>query len=85
MTHGAWLRNIVNDLLQKAKGENPKVFFPVLSRIIKGHDLSIPSFLLPFTVLNVVLGGTESEISSIEEEMLKILKFDVESLGSMEA
>lgn len=85
MTHGTWLRNIVHDLLQKAKGENPKVFFPVLSRIIKGHDLSIPVFLLPFTVLNVVLGGTESEISSIEEEMLTILNCDVSKLGSVEA
>lgn len=85
MTHASWLRDIVSDLLQRGKGDNAKIFFPVLSRIIRGHELSIPAFLLPFTMLNVILGGTEQEIANLENEMLSILQYDLKQLHLEEA
>ncbi|KAF2097301.1 hypothetical protein NA57DRAFT_41563 [Rhizodiscina lignyota] len=84
ITHATWVRDLVSDLLQRGKGENAKLFFPVLSRIIKGHDLSIPNFLLPFTVLNVILGGTETEVANIQKEMLSILDYDLSALEIQE-
>lgn len=85
MTHAAWLRTFVSDLLERGKGDNAKIFFPVLSRIIRGHDLSIPSFLLPFTVLNVILGGTEEEVVNVQAELLSILGHHIAVLSLEEA
>ncbi|KAI9826145.1 MAG: serine/threonine-protein kinase M1 [Thelocarpon impressellum] len=68
--HGAWLRTLVFDLLQKGTGENPTMLFPVCSRVIRGQDISISNFLLPFVALNVIIGGTEAQV--MEKENLKL-------------
>lgn len=78
MSHGTWLRTIVFNLLHKAKGENAQMVFPVLSRVIWGHDISIPTFLLPFVVLNIVVGGGEDDVEAINEEFLSVLSVEVE-------
>lgn len=85
MTHANWLRTFVSDLLERGKGDNAKIFFPVLSRIIRGHDLSIPSFLLPFTVLNVILGGTEEEVENIQSELYSIVSYHLAEFTPEEA
>ena len=73
MTHGQWLRAFTYDLLRKAAGENARILFPVLSRIVRFQDISIPTFLLPFAVLNVIVGGTEQHVTEIEIELRHIL------------
>lgn len=73
MTHGDWLRTFVQDLLQKGSGENAQLILSVCSRIVKGQDISIASFLLPFAVLNRVVGGTEEEKRVLQSEMINIL------------
>lgn len=73
MTHGDWLRIFVQDLLQKGSGENAQLILSVCSRIVKGQDISIASFLLPFAVLNRVVGGTEEEKLVLQSEMINIL------------
>ncbi|KAL4888524.1 UVSB PI-3 kinase [Aspergillus ambiguus] len=73
MTHGDWLRSFVQDLLQKASGDNARLVFIVCSRIIKGQDIAISSFLLPFAVLNRVVGGTEGEKEDLVKELTKVL------------
>lgn len=77
LSHGTWLRTLVFDLLQRAKGDNAQMIFPVLSRIIRGHDLSIATFLLPFAVLNVIVGGSDEETGDIVNEMLGVLEEDI--------
>lgn len=73
MAHGQWLRAFTYDLLRKAAGENARILFPVLSRIVRFQDISIPTFLLPFAVLNVIVGGTEQHVAEIEIELRHIL------------
>ncbi|KAL3460576.1 hypothetical protein BJX64DRAFT_278456 [Aspergillus heterothallicus] len=73
LSHAEWLRNFVQDLLQSGNGDNAKSVFSVCSRIIKGQDISIASFLLPFAVLNRVVGGTQSEKDDLQCELLNIL------------
>ncbi|KAH7045160.1 hypothetical protein B0J12DRAFT_669729 [Macrophomina phaseolina] len=81
ITHAVWLKEFVFDLLLRAKGDNPQRLFPVLSRIIKDHDPSIATFLLPFAVVNIILGGTEKEVEEISQELLIVLETEVKDSG----
>ncbi|KAI9793452.1 MAG: serine/threonine-protein kinase M1 [Candelina submexicana] len=73
-THGTWLRTLVIDLLWKANGENAQEIFPVLSKVVRGQDLSVANFLFPFAALNIVVGGTESQKMELGQELLTVLK-----------
>jgi serine/threonine-protein kinase ATR len=73
ISHPNWLRDFVFDLLRKGSGENAAKMFPVLRRAVRGQDISIPSFLLPFATLNIVVGGTDSERRDITLELLEVL------------
>jgi serine/threonine-protein kinase ATR len=85
ISHGTWLRTLVFNLLHKGKGENAQMVFPVLSRVIWGHDLAIPTFLLPFVALNIVVGGTDLEVENIRSEFLTVLAFDIDDVPQSEA
>ncbi|KAF2473193.1 uncharacterized protein BDR25DRAFT_257421, partial [Lindgomyces ingoldianus] len=74
ITHANWLRAFVYDLLRRGKGENVQMIFPVLAKVIRGHDLSIATFILPFAALNVIVTGDEYETTSIEKELLRVLE-----------
>ncbi|PNS15892.1 hypothetical protein CAC42_7998 [Sphaceloma murrayae] len=71
--HGNWLRQWVYDMLWRGKGDNPKMLFQILARVIRSHDLSISKFLLPYVTLNIVLGGDAREVDQIAQEMLVVL------------
>ena len=73
MTHGEWLRTLAQDLLQKGSGENAHLILSVCSRIVKGQDISIASFLLPFAVLNRIVGGTDGDREVLEHELTSVL------------
>ncbi|KAL2866806.1 protein kinase MEC1 [Aspergillus lucknowensis] len=73
LAHADWLRLFVQDLLQNGNGDNAKSVFSVCSRIIKGQDISIASFLLPFAALNRVVGGNAKEKDDLQCEILNIL------------
>ncbi|KAL5332264.1 hypothetical protein BJX70DRAFT_393110 [Aspergillus crustosus] len=75
LSHAEWLRSFVQELLQSGNGDNAKSVFGVCSRIIKGQDISIASFLLPFAVLNRVVGGTQSEKDDLQNELMNILAY----------
>ncbi|EAA61621.1 hypothetical protein AN6975.2 [Aspergillus nidulans FGSC A4] len=73
MSHADWLRAFVQGLLQTGNGDNAKTVFSICSRIIKGQDISIASFLFPFAVLHRVVGGTEKEKDELQGELMNIL------------
>ncbi|KAF2761422.1 hypothetical protein EJ05DRAFT_449694 [Pseudovirgaria hyperparasitica] len=77
-SHSVWLRTFTFNLLQKGKGENAVMLFGVLSRVIRGHDLSIATFMLPFAALNVIIGGTDIDSSDVAQELLAILQYEQE-------
>lgn len=79
ISHPSWLRAFVYDLLQKGKGDNVQMIFPVLSRIIRQHDLSIATFILPFAVLNVIVTGDEKETMNVGQELLKVLQTEIQA------
>ncbi|KAK7608921.1 hypothetical protein JOL62DRAFT_524081 [Phyllosticta paracitricarpa] len=79
--HSRWLKQFVYDMLLNGKGENPQIVFPVLAKIIRSHDLAIATFLLPFTVVNIALGGTEQEVRNIIDEFLLILNTEITGPG----
>ncbi|KAJ6084451.1 hypothetical protein N7486_011251 [Penicillium sp. IBT 16267x] len=72
-THSEWLRTLVQDLLQISKDDNAKLVFAFCSRVVKGQDISISSFLLPFAVLYRIVGGTTQEQQDIQLELIKVL------------
>ncbi|KAF2280300.1 protein kinase rad3 [Westerdykella ornata] len=74
VSHSGWLRAFVYDLLQSGKGENAQMIFTALARIIKGHDLSIATFILPFAVLNHIITGEEKQTAKIGQELLTVLQ-----------
>ena len=73
LTHGNWLRTFVQDLLQSGNGDNAKLIFSVCSRIVKGQDISIASFLLPFAVLNRTVSGSTKEKDDLQCELVNVL------------
>ncbi|KAI2845440.1 hypothetical protein CBS12448_9754 [Aspergillus niger] len=73
LTHGNWLRSFVQDLLQAGNGDNAKLVFSVCSRIVKGQDISIASFLLPFAVLNRTVSGSAKEKEDLRCELVNVL------------
>ena len=74
LSHSEWLRTIVSDLLEKTASDNAQLIFRICARLVKGQDISIPAFLLPFVALNVVICGTEGEKKLLVEELLAILR-----------
>ncbi|KAF2019578.1 hypothetical protein BU24DRAFT_419179 [Aaosphaeria arxii CBS 175.79] len=84
ISHAHWLRTLVYDLLQKGKGQNPEMLFPVMARIIRGHDLSISTFLLPYAALNVIITGSENETMMVGRELLTVLKTDIQGVDQSE-
>ncbi|KAL4803894.1 hypothetical protein BDV18DRAFT_166188 [Aspergillus unguis] len=73
VSHADWLRNFVQNLLRHGNGDNARTVFHVCSRIIKGQDISIASFLLPFAALHRVVGGTHQEVDDLRNELMNIL------------
>ncbi|KAI9851275.1 MAG: serine/threonine-protein kinase M1 [Thelocarpon superellum] len=74
LSHGTWLRTFVTDLLQKGTGDNACMLFPVCSRTIRAQDIAIANFLLPFTALNVIVGGPEEQAEEVGLELLTVLQ-----------
>lgn len=72
-SYSNWLRTWVYDMLWRGKGENVEMVFRVLARIIRGHDLTISVFLLPYVALNIVIGGTVQEAKDVSAELLTVL------------
>lgn len=77
LTHSEWLRTLVQDLLQTGNGDNAKMVFSISSRVVKGQDISISSFLLPFAVLNRIVGGTEQEQQNLQHELMSVLSHPI--------
>ncbi|KAL8729547.1 MAG: hypothetical protein Q9166_004627 [cf. Caloplaca sp. 2 TL-2023] len=73
MAHGQWLRAFVYDLLRKGHGDNITELFQVFSRIIRIQNTSIPTFLLPFAVLNTLVSGSEHQQLDVGGELLAVL------------
>ena len=83
--HASWIRTLVFTLLHRGKGHNAQAIFPVISRVIPGHDLAIATFMLPFVIQNVVVGGTVDEIDFIKKELNSVLIHPIENLPASEA
>jgi len=73
-TYRSWLQEFLFDLMTKVQGENPSAIFASCSRIIKGQDITIPHFILPYVTLNVVISGTDIDRKQILQELLAIVE-----------
>ncbi|KAH4967839.1 hypothetical protein HBI26_107510 [Parastagonospora nodorum] len=78
-SHGTWLQTFVYDLLQKGQGVNVEMVFPVLARVIRGYDLSIATFILPFAALNVIVSDDEKNMENVGRELLTVLQTEIHS------
>jgi serine/threonine-protein kinase ATR len=76
-SHGIWLQTFVYDLLQKGQGVNVEMVFPVLARVIRGYDLSIATFILPFAALNVIVSDDEQNMGNVGKELLTVLQTEI--------
>ena len=74
MRHKDWLRGVVLDFLNRAPGNNQELIFSICSRIVQGQDTSIPAFLLPFAVLNLIVSGVQQDTRDIVNEVMSILQ-----------
>ncbi|KAJ4304960.1 serine/threonine-protein kinase M1 [Kalmusia sp. IMI 367209] len=85
ISHALWLRTFTYDILQKAKVQNAKMFFPTIGRVARREDLSIASFILPYAVLSVIVGGDEVDASKVGLELLTVLRTDLQGVDHTEA
>lgn len=84
-SHGIWLQTFVYDLLRKGQGVNVEMVFPVLARIIRGYDLSISTFILPFAALNVIVSDNDQNMRDVGQELLTVLEAELRSPDQMDA
>ena len=80
-THGTWLRELVLDAFQNAKGDNAHMIFTVMARIIRSCDISIASLLFPYAAANVILDGSQDEAQDFGKELLAVLAQPTTSLS----
>jgi serine/threonine-protein kinase ATR len=85
ISHGTWLQTFVYDLLRKGQGVNVEMVFPVLARIIRGYDLSIATFILPFAALNVIVSDNDENMENVGRELLEVLQADLRTCEQHEA
>jgi serine/threonine-protein kinase ATR len=85
ISHGTWLQTFVYDLLQKGQGVNVEMVFPVLARVIRGFDLSIATFILPFAALNVIVSDNEQNVTDIGKELLAVMESEIRSPDQVDA
>ncbi|KAI9796181.1 MAG: hypothetical protein M1825_000866 [Sarcosagium campestre] len=83
-SHSTWLRALVLSLLDKGQGENAKMIFQVCSRVIRIQDTSIPSFLLPFVALNIIVDDDDEHTDLVGSELLEVLRFPMEGCSNVE-
>jgi serine/threonine-protein kinase ATR len=79
ISHSTWLQTFVYDLLQKGQGVNVEMVFPVLARVIRGYDLSIATFILPFAALNVIVSDDEASMENVGRELITVLQTEIHS------
>jgi serine/threonine-protein kinase ATR len=79
LSHAKWLQTFVYDLLRKGQGANVEMVFPVLARIIRGYDLSIATFILPFAALNVIVSDNDENMMNVGRELMAVLRADLRS------
>ncbi|KAF1947946.1 hypothetical protein EJ02DRAFT_429695 [Clathrospora elynae] len=79
LSHGTWLQSFVYDLLRKGQGVNVEMVFPVLARIIRGYDLSIATFILPFAALNVIVSDNDENMTNVGRELFAVLNCKIQS------
>ena len=70
-----WVRTLALDLLQKPGGTLSGIIFMPLRRAIRIKDISIPSFLLPYLVLNNIVEGSDENRNELGQELLGILEY----------
>lgn len=85
ISHSVWLRDFVFELALQGNGDNARQIFKVLSRIIKGYDMSIASFLLPYAATNIIIGGTTKESQDLILELSTILNTAASELSPTDA
>lgn len=73
--YGYWVRTLALDLLQKPGEPSSGIIFMPLRRAIRVKDTSIPSFLLPYLVLNNIIEGTDQNRQELGQELLGILGY----------
>jgi serine/threonine-protein kinase ATR len=78
--HAVWLRKLTFYLLHQGKGHIAQNIFPIISRVVHSHNLSVASFMLPYAIQNVVAGGEDFEVEFIKQELKSILTFDMSDL-----
>ncbi|EXJ90418.1 hypothetical protein A1O1_03519 [Capronia coronata CBS 617.96] len=78
MRHRDWLRTVTLDFLHRGSGDNVDIMFGIACRIIHGQDSSIPAFLLPYTVVNLIVSGIERDSEDILEEITCILSLSLD-------
>jgi serine/threonine-protein kinase ATR len=86
LSHGSWLRSVVFSLLLRPNSENTRIIFPVLSRVIWGHDIAIAASLLPFVIRSAVVGGSETDVADVLSEIQAVLlNYNISELETPEA
>lgn len=87
MKYSKWITDVTEDLLHTASStrhipEGARRIFAICSDIIKGQDLSISEFLLPYVSLMVVEYGDDKSYANIETEIDTILNISPEDMDS---
>lgn len=85
ISHGTWLQTFVYDLLHKGQGVNVEMVFPVLARVIRGFDLSIATFILPFAALNIIVSDDDQNMTHVGTELMTVLRYELQSADQTDA
>ena len=85
--HSKWLISLTEDLLHEASHnkkmpEAARRIFGICTDVVRGQDLSISEFLLPYVSLMLVVYGDNKVYANIETEIDAVLNADPDELES---
>ncbi|RPA73622.1 hypothetical protein BJ508DRAFT_216035 [Ascobolus immersus RN42] len=71
-----WLAKFLWDLLGRAKGENAEAIFEIAAAAVAREWVAAGEWLLPYVVLNIVIGGEEAAVRDVQAELLGVLRYE---------
>jgi serine/threonine-protein kinase ATR len=73
----SWLVAFVLDLVCSPQNVNASLIFEPLHRVIRGQNMAVSEFLLPYLVVHILIGPTDSveKKETVVQELMTILQY----------
>lgn len=85
ITYRSWINTFLQDIMSNYIGDNATIIFSICIRILKGQNIAILHFLLPYAVTQAIICGKPQDRENIAKEFLTIMRHRCDGHNSHEA